>query len=321
MRQARSSKVGREELDDIAAHAEGAALEIGLDALVLQGDEIGDELALVEALADLDRKGHGGIGLDRADAIDAGDRGDDDDIIAFQQGAGGRVAHPVDLLVDRGFLLDIGVRAGHIGLGLVVIVIGYKVFNSIVGEEALELAVKLGRKCLVVRENDGGPLGLLDHLGHGEGLARTGDAEQHLILFVAGEALHQLLDGRGLVASGLEVGFDGKADAAFGFLRSRRAVGHPRFALKFCPSMLDQMFQSLDCCCDTCLAKTEGFSQFRVGKGDISAVKGGLWCLGKAGLRAKARFTGIEGGVQQSRQGWAKGLQFRLGGFRLGRFG
>jgi hypothetical protein len=44
--------------------------------------------------------GHRAVGLDRADAVDAGDRGDDDHVVAFQQRPGGRVAHPVDLLVD-----------------------------------------------------------------------------------------------------------------------------------------------------------------------------------------------------------------------------
>ena len=45
-------EMGREELDGVAAHAEGAAAEVDVGALVLQGDEVGEELALVDALAD-----------------------------------------------------------------------------------------------------------------------------------------------------------------------------------------------------------------------------------------------------------------------------
>ena len=71
----------------------------------------------------LEREGHRRIGLDRADAVDARHRGDDDDVVALEQRARRRVAHAVDLLVDRGFLLDIGVGARDVGFRLVVVVI------------------------------------------------------------------------------------------------------------------------------------------------------------------------------------------------------
>ena len=116
-----------------------------------------------------------------------------------------RVAHAVDLLVDRGFLLDIGVGARHVGLGLVVVVIADEILDRVVREEALELAVELGRQGLVGREHERRPLGLLDHLGHGEGLARAGDAEQHLGAVLAPHALDQVGDRLRLVALGLEI--------------------------------------------------------------------------------------------------------------------
>lgn len=131
--------VGREDLDHIAPHTEGAAGEIGLNALVLQGDQISQKLALVQPLAHLDIEGHGRIGFDRADTVNAGNRGDDDHIIPLQQRTGRCMAHAVDLLVGGGFLLDIGIRAGHIGFGLVIIVVGNEIFHRIVGKEALEL--------------------------------------------------------------------------------------------------------------------------------------------------------------------------------------
>ena len=173
--------VRREDVDDVAAHAEGAAGEIGLGALVLQGDEVGDQLALVDALALLQREGHRRVGLDRADTVDARHRGDDDDVVALEQRARRRVAHAVDLLVDRGFLLDVGVGARDVGFRLVVVVIGDEILDRVVGEEALELAVELRGQRLVRREDEGRALRRLDHLGHGEGLAGAGDAEQHLV--------------------------------------------------------------------------------------------------------------------------------------------
>ena len=44
-------EVGGEELERVAAHAEGAALEVAVVALVLQRDEVGDQLALRRAAA------------------------------------------------------------------------------------------------------------------------------------------------------------------------------------------------------------------------------------------------------------------------------
>ena len=41
----------RENVDDVATHTKRAAGEIGLGALVLQGDEIGDQLPLVDTFA------------------------------------------------------------------------------------------------------------------------------------------------------------------------------------------------------------------------------------------------------------------------------
>ena len=84
----------------IAAHPEAAALKRLVVALVLLGDQIGDDLALVVRSPDVQVLGHRAVGFDRADAVDARHRGDDDHVVAFQQRAGGRVAHAVDLFVD-----------------------------------------------------------------------------------------------------------------------------------------------------------------------------------------------------------------------------
>lgn len=63
MRRAASLKVGREDFDGIAAHAEGAALEIHVAALVLLGHKVGQKLALVQPVAHLHLEGHGCIGF------------------------------------------------------------------------------------------------------------------------------------------------------------------------------------------------------------------------------------------------------------------
>ena len=49
---------------------------------------------------------------------------------------------------------------------------------------------------------------LCDDRGHGEGLARAGGPQQHLVLLVVPDALEQLADGFRLVAGGLEGGLE-----------------------------------------------------------------------------------------------------------------
>jgi hypothetical protein len=240
--------VRREDVDNVAADAKGAAGKIGLGALVLQRHQVGDQLPLIDALALLQREGHRGVGLDRADTVDARHRGDDDDVVALQERPRRRMAHAVDLLVDRGVLLDVGVGPRHIGLGLVVIVIADEILDGVVGEEALELAIELRRQRLVRRQNDRRALRGLDHLGHGVGLAASGDAEQHLGAVVALDALDQFGDRGGLIALRLIFGSDHERLAAFGFLRAGRAMRRPDFHLavlapEFGAALADQILQ------------------------------------------------------------------------------
>jgi hypothetical protein len=67
-------------------------------------------------------------------------------------------AQPVDLLVDLGVLLDIGIRARDIRLGLIVVVIAHEIAHGVMREELFELGVELRRQGLVVRDNQSGPL-------------------------------------------------------------------------------------------------------------------------------------------------------------------
>ena len=65
--------------------------------------------------------------------------------------------------------------------------------------------IELRGERLVVREDDGGAIDLLDHLGHGERLARAGDAEEYLVAVAVVDAADELGDGFGLVAAGFVV--------------------------------------------------------------------------------------------------------------------
>ena len=163
--------------------------------------------------------------LGRAQAVDARHRRHDDHVAPGEQRRGGRVAEPVDLVVDRGVLLDVGVGRGDVGLGLVVVVVADEVLDPVVGEELAELVGQLGGERLVGGDDQRGLLHLLDGPGDGGALARAGDAEQRLVALAVGDALGELGDGPRLVAGGLEVGHHLERDALQGHRRSTVPAG------------------------------------------------------------------------------------------------
>ena len=61
--------------------------------------------------------------------------------------------------------------------------------------------IELRGQRLVVRQDQRRAAGLLDHLGHGEGLAGAGDAEQNLVLLAVQQAAEELIDGGRLIAA------------------------------------------------------------------------------------------------------------------------
>ncbi len=203
--------VRRIDLDDVAAHAEGAAPELVVVALVLDLDQLAQNLVAVHALAPLERQDHAVIGIRRAQAVDARDAGDDDHVTALEQRPRRRQPHAVDLVVDRGFLLDVGVAGRDVGLRLVVVVIADEVLDGVARKEAPELLEQLRRQRLVVRHDQRRPVHRGDDLRHAERLARPGHAEQHLVLVAAGQPVHQLGDGLDLIAAKLEIRDQGEA--------------------------------------------------------------------------------------------------------------
>ena len=146
--------VRRHDLDDVAAHAERAAAELDVVALVLNLDQLAQDVVALDALPLLQRQHHAVVGLGRAQAVDARHAGDDDDVAALEERPRGRQAHPVDLVVDRGLLLDVRVGGRHVGLGLVVVVVADEVLDGVLGEEPPELLEELRGQRLVVGHHD-----------------------------------------------------------------------------------------------------------------------------------------------------------------------
>ena len=200
--------IGRVHVDDLAAHAVGAALQLDVVARVLDLGQPPQNTALVDLVADHQVQQHLEVGIRVAEAVDRRHRSDDHRVTALHQRLGRRQPHLLDVLVDRRILLDEGIRGRHVGFRLVIIVVGDEVLHRVAREEFLHLAVELSRQRLVVRHDDRRALQPLDQAGYREGLARAGDPEQRLVHEPVADALHQRIDRLRLVAGGLILGLE-----------------------------------------------------------------------------------------------------------------
>ena len=144
---------GGPDLDRVAAHAELAARGLEVVARVLDVDELAQHLVAVHGLADLQQHHLLEVVLGRAEAVDAADAGDDDDVAPQEQRSRGGVAQAVDLVVDRRVLLDVEVLRRDVGLRLVVVVVADEVLDRVVRQELAELVAELGRQRLVVGDD------------------------------------------------------------------------------------------------------------------------------------------------------------------------
>ena len=101
--------VGRVDVQRVAADAEGAAAEVHVVALVPDVDEVAQHLVPPPGLALLERDDDVAVFLGAAQSVDARDRGHDEGVAAGEERLGGGVAQTVDLIVDAGVFLDVGV--------------------------------------------------------------------------------------------------------------------------------------------------------------------------------------------------------------------
>ncbi len=200
--------VRREDLQRVAGDAERAARPADLVPLVLDVDqslhgELERDLGALERAEDLAL-----VLLGRTQAVDARDARHDEDVAPAEQRRRGRVAEALDLVVHRRVLLDVGVGGRDVRLGLVVVVVAHEVLDRVVREDLAELVGELGAERLVGRDDQGGALDRLDHVGDREGLAGPGGAQERHVGVARVDALRQLRDRLRLVTGGLELGRD-----------------------------------------------------------------------------------------------------------------
>ena len=191
--------IRREDLEHLSAGAERAARQVLVVPPVLHPDQLAEDVLAVDPVPHLEELHLLAVEVRRADPVDAGDRGDNDHVVAREQRGRRGVAEPVDLIVDRGVLLDVEVLRRDVGLGLVVVVVADEVLDGVVREELPELVAELRRQRLVVRDHQRRALDPLDRRRHREGLAGAGRAKQRLDPLLRAEPLGQTVDGLRLV--------------------------------------------------------------------------------------------------------------------------
>ena len=212
----------REDINDIAPHPIIGAMELDVIAGVLQFGQPPQDIPLIHLVTPVQVQHHFQIGLRITQTVDGRNRRDNDGIRPLQQSLGGRQPHLLNVLIDGGVFFDKGIGRRYVGLRLVVIVVGDEVLHCVIGEELLELAIELRRQGLVMGHDDGWPLDLLNHIGNGESLARTGYPEQGLMGKPGFNAVNQSRNRFGLVTSRLV----GRIDAKSPFPRTGCFVGH-----------------------------------------------------------------------------------------------
>ena len=202
--------IGQADLQRVPPDAEAVAVKVQVVALILQFHQPAAQGVPVPGLAGAQGDHHLGVVNGVAQRVNAGYAGHDDHIPPLKQAGGGAVAQAVQFGIHIGILFDIGVGGGNICFRLIIIIVTDEEFHGIFREKLPEFRAELGRQRLVVGEHQGGPLHLLDDVGHDKGLARAGDAQHGLLLHPQPQALHQLFNGLRLAARRLVIAFQFK---------------------------------------------------------------------------------------------------------------
>src|SRR6185369_15720157 len=115
------------------------------------------------------------------------------------------VTQTVYLVVDLAVFFDIGVGLRDIGFGLIVVVVGDKVFDGVLREEVAELRTQLRGKRLVVSHHQGRALHFLDYGRNRESFPCCRRSQQRLESPVFVQPLRQFLNRLRLIAGRLIV--------------------------------------------------------------------------------------------------------------------
>ncbi|CRK52076.1 hypothetical protein RHCRD62_30740 [Rhodococcus sp. RD6.2] len=200
--------VRRNDLHGVPANPERAPRERDVVAVVLHVDEQAQECVPRNLDTDLELDRPVQVGLRRAKTVDARHRRDHDHVAPRQQTRRRRVPQPLDVVVDRRVLLDVGVRLGDVRLGLVVVVVRDEVLDRVVGEHLAQFVGQLRGEGLVRRHHERRTLHLLDQPRRRRGLAGARRTKEHDVLVTVVQPSRELGDRLRLIACRLMLADD-----------------------------------------------------------------------------------------------------------------
>ena len=131
--------IGRLNLQSVPSNTKSASGEIMIVSFVLHLYQTADKPVSLTVFALLNSKGKAAIFLRFAQAIDAGNRGNNDHISTCEESPGSGVPQFLNFLIYVGLFLNIEVGAGDVSLRLIIVVVTYEILHGIVGKELLEL--------------------------------------------------------------------------------------------------------------------------------------------------------------------------------------
>ena len=143
--------IGQENVDRIALDAEGSSLEFGSGSAVEPTDQGVQEGIPSPFLTDLEWN-DAFVEFHRiANAVDATDGSDNNDIpSSTQQGRSGAQSQFFDFLVNGEVLFNVGIGGRDVRLGLVVVIVADEILDEVIREKLFELTVQLSSQRFVV---------------------------------------------------------------------------------------------------------------------------------------------------------------------------
>ncbi|MEA2121398.1 MAG: hypothetical protein EGMGGAKC_00719 [Dehalococcoides mccartyi] len=109
------------------------------------------------------------------------------------------MAEFINLLVYIGVFFNIHVLLGDISFGLVIIIITYKVFHRIFGQELFHFGVKLGSQSFIVADYQGGAVYSGNYICHGKSFTGAGNPQQGLVCKALCQPLREFFYRLGLI--------------------------------------------------------------------------------------------------------------------------
>ena len=137
--------VRRENLHRITAHPERPALEAHVVTRVLDFHQRSENVVARDLLAFGQSYHLLAIAARIAQTVNRRDGGYDNYVAALHQTRRRAEPQTIDVFIDRGVLLDVGIRRRDVGFRLVIVVVRDEVLDRIRGEETLELPIELCR--------------------------------------------------------------------------------------------------------------------------------------------------------------------------------